>query len=1666
MAHEKVAHENNLFLTGLERHRRERDLRLSSDQPVQHANKPVAVVPVEVSKILVQDALVNPDASPEGHRSTPQRRVSLPAGKIDAPAVVSLKTNQCFGKSFELGEPESDDDQVFADEEVDTVHDLGHSRAQRLAPKRHSLSAQGFSPDVGATQSKGGTSSPGTPFSPHTPFEARVPSSGSSVELVPAQMSDEGELELRTGGGERRVNLRVPPDGSQVLGLSVLGEPGRAAPIFVASISPGSVADDNGGLRVGDRILSINGRSCEEITQGRAQELLAKASMRMTLVVRHEAVAFERYKSSERRLKPKLPPAPARLCVLARPGRVSDPEIDLGMSLMERVLESGDMAVFVAQVIPSAQAGKAGIVRGDRVLAVGDQDTTYSTVEKVRSAIAGSGRAVMINLVYRPMEFAGRKADALGGSATDILASSSETAKRRADESVQMPTDGQHDELAASQEAKGNGDGGHNDEDDDNEEDRAEQSLSRPGDADDGEEEDDEDDLAEEDDEFDEEELDMRSRARQGAIYQRTSGHCQDEGGEDDIGVTLRRITTGSRHDHDRHRSRLWSGSHLEADAFEEEDSGLAHARLPRHVGRLPSSMESDYGRHSSRGDRHRPYHDSSEGSGRELNAMTMSQSAGQNFKASPGFQQEHYPGAPKVHRSVVHECSWEHEDATYNPTRHTDRVVLHTRRADPNLTRNQRRGEDGLLEEILHFNTMDGDVDRRSHTGRYDLGTDGLPRNPHGRTGLRGRGLYNLWGPNHAVHVLVSRWCRETTDGVDRVIQEDGRPVLEVMTLNDMEIGQQCLPSVFLRPGEEPAIAIERALEYAGKGQVGTAPLTTGSQAHAHEGGGGGAAHEDGKVGHVKKRESKESDVSDVALYGANPDMPLHAQAAQLVKQRIFRHEIINMQIHSGLLDDPRNTDNAWIETLAINYHDDAGLLNGIEFGEPSMPGTSPVQWTRVTCESSICPEQQQLLRELSAAHQAFYQCKRRRRHSNSAMLTVYLQRTSNDPFGFKLGTTAQGAHVIHSVQPNSLATDHLLTGDIVLDVNHVPIVGWSHQDVRRVLKNNATLQLLVKRKKLPSSAGSRRSSTAPASNAKGVVLPPPTVSARSELMRVTSEGKVVPVETEAHSASRSLREGDSQDTRSGRSSRGRRGRRQHRSHQEPPAAAGAFGAAHMPGEMASSIGSADGRAGRLQSRHRDRPQKAQRMEVELQRESLQADFGITIGSDSSGVHEISSVAPGSRAAAFMRVGDAVAAINGVDLAGRSHEEVEDLCIDATKLMLTLVRPPAGSSKLSRRLKSMHHSTLEWMRHPTLHGAHHGTSKHGDKPGASHKGRGVVGQGENIELAPLNRTVPVAEGVIGRADAGRHRWQTVELHRQANGGFGVEITHTISNQHIITGCSGSAVASQLERGDHVVAMNGLEVPELTRRVMTKLASFTDHIVLKVVRGCVSASLPPAENKTLDLGLDERHAKQAMKTLGAAAASTLAGGAVVTPSGKTSPPLSSTDGSRFGSTSTSRRETHGSLAQSEHTVPDSKVFDVELRRVNGMLGLRLQGRENQDTGEQIIVVEQVVAPPASLAVMRGGEKLIAARAAHELQWHNLRNRTVEETTALLSELGEHLEMRLVAGEHDHHFGTMRRSSLVTKHPSVRVRVDEEGEGLPVSGRKNRRRRSKVSVESM
>ena len=51
-------------------------------------------------------------------------------------------------------------------------------------------------------------------------------------------------------------------------------------------------------------------------------------------------------------------------------------------------------------------------------------------------------------------------------------------------------------------------------------------------------------------------------------------------------------------------------------------------------------------------------------------------------------------------------------------------------------------------------------------------------------------------------------------------------------------------------------------------------------------------------------------------------------------------------MQIYSGYVDDPRNTDNAWMETVAVNFHDEDGnAFNKIKL--KAGDDAKDVRWT-----------------------------------------------------------------------------------------------------------------------------------------------------------------------------------------------------------------------------------------------------------------------------------------------------------------------------------------------------------------------------------------------------------------------------------------------------------------------------------------------------------------------------------------------------------------------------------------------------------------------------------------------------------------------------------------------------------------------------------------------
>lgn len=75
---------------------------------------------------------------------------------------------------------------------------------------------------------------------------------------------------------------------------------------------------------------------------------------------------------------------------------------------------------------------------------------------------------------------------------------------------------------------------------------------------------------------------------------------------------------------------------------------------------------------------------------------------------------------------------------------------------------------------------------------------------------------------------------------------------------------------------------------------------------------------------------------------------------------------------IFAGYVDDPRNTDNAWIETVAVNFHDDQGNL-AASLPLKSGSDANAVQWSDLDSRSSYYPAHTQILArvaELRGAH------------------------------------------------------------------------------------------------------------------------------------------------------------------------------------------------------------------------------------------------------------------------------------------------------------------------------------------------------------------------------------------------------------------------------------------------------------------------------------------------------------------------------------------------------------------------------------------------------------------------------------------------------------------------------------------------------------------------
>uniref|UniRef100_A0A4X1V147 ADP-ribose pyrophosphatase, mitochondrial n=1 Tax=Sus scrofa TaxID=9823 RepID=A0A4X1V147_PIG len=207
---------------------------------------------------------------------------------------------------------------------------------------------------------------------------------------------------------------------------------------------------------------------------------------------------------------------------------------------------------------------------------------------------------------------------------------------------------------------------------------------------------------------------------------------------------------------------------------------------------------------------------------------------------------------------------SWQVEWPEYQPVAYTsDSILTRPKWADPLV------GERNFSPK---FNEKDGQVERRSQNGWYKV-KNGRPRNPVGQTGLVGRGLLGPWGPNHAADPILTRWKK---DGKGNKVTHpvSGRNILQFVAIKRKDCGDWAIPGGMVDPGE--------------------------------------------KISTTLKREFGEEAMNSLQ----KPRAEIQALEKQLHK--LFSQE--HFAVYKGYVDDPWNMDNAWIETEAVNYHDETG--------------------------------------------------------------------------------------------------------------------------------------------------------------------------------------------------------------------------------------------------------------------------------------------------------------------------------------------------------------------------------------------------------------------------------------------------------------------------------------------------------------------------------------------------------------------------------------------------------------------------------------------------------------------------------------------------------------------------------------------------------------------
>eukprot|EP00033_Pygsuia_biforma_P001113 GCRY01001269.1.p1 GENE.GCRY01001269.1~~GCRY01001269.1.p1 ORF type:complete len:297 (-),score=57.16 GCRY01001269.1:239-1129(-) len=186
------------------------------------------------------------------------------------------------------------------------------------------------------------------------------------------------------------------------------------------------------------------------------------------------------------------------------------------------------------------------------------------------------------------------------------------------------------------------------------------------------------------------------------------------------------------------------------------------------------------------------------------------------------------------------------------------------------------------LAQPVWADPPVPSDVDwekRHSYTGEIQLSKEKYPcipiNPPEGKLtacGVTGRGLLGKWGPNFAADPIVSTFKRDASGAI---VTNAGKPILQVVLIQRKDTGEFALPGGMVDFGEKLSLTAKREFS-------------------------------EEALNFLESSEKEKKEANELI------DTLFASENAQLIYQ--------------GIVDDPRNTNNAWMETSVFVFHDKTG--------------------------------------------------------------------------------------------------------------------------------------------------------------------------------------------------------------------------------------------------------------------------------------------------------------------------------------------------------------------------------------------------------------------------------------------------------------------------------------------------------------------------------------------------------------------------------------------------------------------------------------------------------------------------------------------------------------------------------------------------------------------